>query len=408
MATQFSAKEWAQIDAHLKGREATYGLPERRENSVLLGSWNIRKFGGLLDDAGRPSKSDGAYTMVAEYCRRFDLVSIQETLVDLGSVHRLRDDVNAGLAGAPYRLLVSDVTGRAPGQKGNAERMAFLYDTRRVELREIVSDVSLDLGAIVANVNAALRRVREQMVAASPNDLALRVAAWFEQMMPFNQPKLESFLQFIRAPYLAAFRVQGVDAHYDLACVNAHLWYGEPSQREREFFALLDWMAQSARRPPAELCADVMVLMGDLNLDFETSNDKRRNAIETVIVKLNEGKAKTEARVNFPFLDTHQGQAGSFATNARKKETFDHIAWFGRDDRFPRGRHNGLAGTISPDDFDYGVFDFVGLFRDAGVVPADAKGVVDVTRFEFDLSDHMPIWVRLPVPNEGQHRFIVE
>lgn len=225
--------------------------------------------------------------------------------------------------------------------------------------------------------------------------------------MLFSQKALDSFLQFIRAPYLATFHVIGEDAQYDLNCVNAHLWFGKPRQREREFFALLDWMLRTASDPSPDSSAHVMLLMGDLNLDFSTTNDKRRDAIEKVIVDINGQAGKQQARVNFPFLDIHPSQTVPFTTNARKKETFDHIAWFGRDDRFPRGRHNKLAGTISPDDFDFGLFDFVSLFVDAGVVATKPNGTLDVSRFEFDLSDHMPIWLRLPLPAQDQHRFIV-
>lgn len=401
MASQFSPADWANVRATLLGHEGEYGMPEQRPGSVVLASWNIRKFGALNGSDGKPSNSEGAYAFIANFCSRCDIVSVQEVLDSIESIERLRDDLNARVPSEPYRLIVSDATGRPVDGKGLAERMVFIYDTRRVKLRQVVSDVSLDLGSIVGNVNKALRQVRDAMVEQSPSDLATRLAGWFEQVMPFNQERLESFLQFIRAPYLATFEVEGIQHRsYKLACVNAHLWYGKPKQREREFFALVDWMARRASLPDNQLDAEVMILMGDLNLDFSSNNDKRRAAIEEVIVDLNKNRPKNEARVNFPFLDVHPAQTTAFTTNARRSETFDQIAWFGRDDRFPRGRHNKLAGTLSPDDFDYGMLDFVRLFADAGLP--------DVERFEFDLSDHMPIWVRLPLPSENQHRFTVD
>jgi endonuclease/exonuclease/phosphatase family metal-dependent hydrolase len=400
MASQFSPNDWANVRAKLSGHEAAYGMPEQRPGSVILASWNIRKFGALNGSDGKPSNSEGAYAFIADFCSRCDIVSVQEVLDSVESIERLRDDLNARVPSKPYRLLISDATGKPVDGKGLSERMVFLYDTRRVKLSQVVSDVSLDLGSIVGNVNGALRQVREAMVQESPGDLGTRLAGWFEQLMPFSQDKLESFLQFIRAPYLATFEVQGIqNQSYKLACVNAHLWYGKPKQREREFFALLDWMARRASLPDNQLDAQVMVLMGDLNLDFSSNNDKRRAAIEKVIVDLNANRPDNEARVNFPFLDKHPAHAAAFTTNARKSETFDQIAWFGRDDRFPRGRHNEQAGTISADDFDYGMLDFVRLFGDTGLS--------EVERFEFDLSDHMPIWVRLPLPSQTQHRFVV-
>lgn len=401
MALQFTPADWANVRTKLSGNDAAYGMPERRASSIVLASWNIRKFGALNNSEGEPSNSEGAYEFITDFCSRCDIVSVQEVLDNVESIERLRDDLNARVPSKPYRLIISDATGRPVDGKGLAERMVFIYDTRRVKLSQIVSDVSLDLGSIVGNVNKALKQVRAAMVEQSPGDLMTRLAGWFEQVTPFSQEKLESFLQFIRAPYLATFEVEGIQNQtYKLACVNAHLWYGKAKQREREFFALLDWMARRASLPDDQLDADVMILMGDLNLDFSSNNDRRRAAIEEVIVDLNKNRTKDEARVNFPFLDKHPAQPEAFTTNARKNETFDQIAWFGRDDRFPRGRHNNLAGTLSPDDFDYGMFDFVRLFSDAGLP--------DVDRFEFDLSDHMPIWVRLPLPSENQHRFVVQ
>jgi len=144
----------------------------------------------------------------------------------------------------------------------------------------------------------------------------------------------------------------------------------------------------------------VYLLMADLNLDFASNIDKRRQGIEAYVTNLN-AERNLQAKVNFPFLD------GGIRTNARKSETFDHIAWVSGDVRWPRGRHNGLAGSLGADEFDYGMFDFARLFTDAGP-GAGAGGTPDFARFEHDLSDHMPIWLRLPLPNAGQHLFEVD
>jgi hypothetical protein len=404
MAGQFSASEWQAVANQLAGRAAQYGLPERREGSIVFASWNIRKFGALHNSRGQPSNSPGAYAHIAEFCSRCDLISIQEVQESLESVRRLVDDLNAPLPQAPYRLIVSDVTGQeAPGE-GLAERMAFVYDTRRISLGQVVSDVSLDLRAIVAYANAAIKDVSRTLQRQNPQGMMQAIVNWFQQITPFQQDKLESFLQFIRSPYLATFRVAGNGgAAYDIACIDAHLLYGKPRQREREFFALLRWMALRANQSDDRLDAPVLMLLGDCNLDFQSSNDKRRAAIETFIVDINHDNPDSASRLNLPFLDKHDGRAEPFFTNARKNETFDQIGWFSRDDRFPRGHHNKLAGTLGPDGYDYGMFDFVSLFLDAGLI--GSPGAVDYARFEYDLSDHMPIWVRFQLPDPGQPRF---
>ena len=117
---------------------------------------------------------------------------------------------------------------------------------------------------------------------------------------------------------------------------------------------------------------------------------------------LGSGNFDSLIRVNFPFLDTPPGRE-PIRTNSRENKTFDHIAWFSNDDRFPRGRHNGLAGH---DGFDYGMFNFLKLFREAGPGLL-ANGTPAFEKFEHDVSDHMPIWVRLPVPSAGQKRYTV-
>ncbi len=139
--------------------------------------------------------------------------------------------------------------------------------------------------------------------------------------------------------------------------------------------------------------------MADLNRDFKSNVTKRRAAFEEYITTLNAEK-DLKARVNFPFLD------GRFFTNARRTETFDHIAWFTSDTRLPRGRHNGLAGTLGPDEYDYGMFDFVQAFSDAGP-GRTSDGSPDYDWYTHDFTDHMPIWVRLPRPHDGQTDFTV-
>jgi hypothetical protein len=91
-----------------------------------------------------------------------------------------------------------------------------------------------------------------------------------------------------------------------------------------------------------------------------------------------------------------------FRTNARLSETFDQIAIVYRDERLPSPEENATAGA-TPDGYDYGVFNFVDLFaqalhgKDSGeLTQAERKGLF--AKFEHDLSDHMPVWIRLAVP----------
>jgi len=404
MAGQFTEQEWATIENRLaQSGDVAFGLPARDNETVLLASWNIRKFGSLLEQ-GQPNRSAGAWRLIERFCARCDFLAIQEGQDDLASVRHLRDRLNAVRPGADYRIMASDLTGRAPGSSGLGERFAFLFDHQRVDSGEIASDLTFDQSEILKNINTAINEYRKQILDEQAGDsMAARALAWVQTFTGFYKDKLPAFFQFIRSPHLATFKIKGDAGHsYELACVNAHLLSGRAIEREREFFALLEWLLRRSGIN-GQMDAPITILLGDLNLDFKSDNDARRTAIEEYVVTINSQQSRDAARVNFPFLDTPPGRE-PIRSNSRENETFDHIAWFSNDDRFPRGRHNGLAGH---DGFDYGMFNFLKLFREAGpgLLP---NGKPAFGKFEHDVSDHMPIWVRLPVPSAGQKRYSVD
>lgn len=106
--------------------------------------------------------------------------------------------------------------------------------------------------------------------------------------------------------------------------------------------------------------------------------------------------------VNFPFLDIHPQQDKFFRTNARLSETFDHIGLFSRDRRLPTYLDNATMGENRTGS-DYGVFNFVELFAEAlhgktfEALSASEQAAL-VAKFEHKVSDHMPLWLRLPMP----------
>ena len=154
MAEPFTENEWAQINEHLDINPAQYGLPERRDGSVVLLSWNIRKF-GAFEEGGTPKKSAGAFALIERVCALADLVAIQEVQRDTGSLYELRNRLR--LTGAPWEVVISDVTGMAPGYDGMAERHAILFRSDRVKRGDLASDLSFDRSAVLENSNDALR-----------------------------------------------------------------------------------------------------------------------------------------------------------------------------------------------------------------------------------------------------------
>ena len=72
------------------------------------------------------------------------------------------------------------------------------------------------------------------------------------------------------------------------------------------------------------------------------------------------------------------------------------LGWLGQ-------RLSWLGRVFASSDPDYGVFEFVDLFSDAlkrrpfRTLGVEARRNL-VARFEHKVSDHMPLWLRLPLP----------
>ena len=113
----------------------------------------------------------------------------------------------------------------------------------------------------------------------------------------------------------------------------------------------------------------------------------------------------------FPHPETeqiHRPEGTVFRTNAKLNQTFDQIAAFYNDPRLDPAAAD-LNGHAHPEFWgkngpaDYGVFNFTELFSRAlekvsyyDLEKAAARQLL--RRFDFRVSDHLPIWVRLPLP----------
>ena len=111
------------------------GLPNRTATgTLLLGTWNIREF-----DSGKYGFRDTeAYFYIAEIISRFDLVAVQEVRGGLYALRRLRL-----ILGGEWDFIVTDVT---LGTAGNAERMAYLFDRRKVTFTGLAAELVLPKG----------------------------------------------------------------------------------------------------------------------------------------------------------------------------------------------------------------------------------------------------------------------
>ena len=95
-------------------------------------------------------------------------------------------------------------------------------------------------------------------------------------------------------------------------------------------------------------------------------------------------------------------QHGYLKTALRQKATYDQIGLFTNDSRLPKSQDNQTAASTA-DGFNYGVFNIANLIGQA----LHGKNIEELTttqrkaifkKAEFDISDHMPIWMRLKKP----------
>ncbi|WP_238146625.1 endonuclease/exonuclease/phosphatase family protein [Ornithinimicrobium murale] len=202
--------------AGLRAALADQVVPKTADN-LLIGTWNIRALSRYTDkwtsqDSDSPKRDWHALAAIAEVIRCFDVTAIQETRRDTSALFAL-----LSLLGEDYRVIASDVT---EGDQGNDERLAYLYDSSRVQPSGLVGEIVLP-------------------------------------------PQAEGEVkQFARTPYAAGFVRSGVE--FILTTVHV-LWGKKPADRLPELTAFAEWMRSWADRPK-DWNRNLMVL-GDFNID---------------------------------------------------------------------------------------------------------------------------------------------
>lgn len=192
-------------------------VPARTEANLLIGTWNIRALGGLTRrwrsrPGDSPKRDWHALVCLAEVTRRFDVVAVQEARRETTALFALLETL-----GPQWRVVASDVT---EGDRGNGERLAYLYDADRVQPSGLVGEIVLPPAA------------------TGPVE------------------------QFARTPYAVGF----LRAQTEFILTTVHVLWGEkPQDRLPEITAFAEWMRGWADRP-RDWNRNLLVL-GDFNLD---------------------------------------------------------------------------------------------------------------------------------------------
>jgi endonuclease/exonuclease/phosphatase family metal-dependent hydrolase len=240
----------------LKAAFREEGVPERvRSSRLLLATWNIREF---ESEKYGPRQREALY-YIAEIIDHFDIVAVQEVREDLSSLEKVMD-----ILGSSWEYLLTDVT---EGRQGNLERMAFVYDTRKVRFGGLAGEV------VVPPVDK-------------------------------NTPAP----QFARTPYIVGFRT----GWFKFTICTTHIYYGESipddPQRVREIGELASFLAAAVEKKHA--WAKNMIVLGDFNIFKKTD--------------------KTFLALTQPGFEIHEKLLG-IGSNVDQSKHFDQIAFVAPD-----------------------------------------------------------------------------
>jgi endonuclease/exonuclease/phosphatase family metal-dependent hydrolase len=295
-------------------------------NTLLLATWNIREF-----DSGKYGyRGDEPYYYIAEVLSRFDLIAIQEVRDGLYPLQHLKR-----LLGDDWDFLVTDVT---LGTSGNAERMAYLFDRRKVNFTGLAAEL----------------------------------------VLPKEKGAQEEPVQLARSPYVAGFRAGW--AYLTLATV--HIYYGEgvavDPRRLAEITAFSKTIAKNAAKlsgapqyePGAPPLPHNLLMLGDFNIF------NRKDVTMEAITK-----------AGFVVPEELNAIPGS---NVAKDKHYDQIAYY---KRLARLNPTGQAGV-----FDF--FEHVYRLEDEAayaVERAEKPGRSFKDWRTYRMSDHLPMWIELGI-----------
>ena len=215
------ARELDELRAHLD----EIIPPKRLDDNLLVATWNIRHFGGLTDkwqseQDDSPKRDLHALRCIAEIVSRFDVVAIQEVKDNIKALrHMLK------VLGPHWGLIMTDVT---LGKAGNAERMAYVFDARRVKASGLAGELVVP-------------------------------PEWLEGsgITPGALTR-----QFVRTPYAVSFLASG----FTFILVTLHVIYGQSAAgRTGELQGIADWLADWAGREKS--WGHNLIALGDFNID---------------------------------------------------------------------------------------------------------------------------------------------
>ncbi|MEF3366754.1 endonuclease/exonuclease/phosphatase family protein [Methylocystis sp. 9N] len=179
-------------------------IASNKQTSVLLATWNIRDFGGHRLNPG--PRLDESLLYIAEIISAFDLVAIQEVNEDMTEFQKVMR-----LLGPHWDYIVTD-------QSGNMERLAFVFDRRKILFRHVAGEIVLP------------------------------------------EKKGSPVPQFNRTPFLVAFQA----GWFKFNICTVHIYYGsatDTAKRKREISDIAEFFAARQKKD-----GETYILLGDFNI----------------------------------------------------------------------------------------------------------------------------------------------
>lgn len=212
-----------QADLNLLIADLDQKIPAKKlEQNLLIATWNIRGFGDLTakwksSSNDSPKRDFHAVYCIAEILKRFDVIAVQEVKANLKA---LRNAVK--LLGDNYAFLLTDVN---QGNVGNGERMAYIFDTRRVQLSGLACELTI------------------------PTE-------WLNNTTGLSNE------QFVRSPYAVSFKAM----NQTFILVTLHILYGDKSaDRINELKGIAKWLRSWAQDTYSY--HQNLIALGDFNID---------------------------------------------------------------------------------------------------------------------------------------------
>jgi hypothetical protein len=315
-----------------KKKDPSAGIPEKTlGRSLLVATWNIRELGANKKEGARLFE---ALYYIAEIISAFDIVALQEVNENLGDLRTIMRILGPG-----WKYLLTDIT---LGRRGNGERMAFLYDARKVEFEGLASQVVVP------------------------------------PVYKVGKKTFEPGRQLARAPMMVGFRC----GWFKFTICTAHIYYGAPVADEPTRLAEIQILANllAERADSEHAWAPNMLLLGDFNI-FKPS-DKTAEAISKAGFVLPPQLTVLEA-----------GETGKH---------YDQIALYSRKYAKQQATQvkKASAGVVKFFDKVFTDQDEALYAKQMGAKYAKAKDAKARTTYyrtwrTFQMSDHRPMWIEL-------------